>query len=558
MSSLPSAANATPPADPHYLYRVTAPLGSAAQKLLARGFDVLEGRDGDDLFVIGTDRTADELRAAGFPATVEQTLQAPRWTPPKRRGQAPVLTQSVAEETYYGGYRTVNAQYAHLNAVAQQHPDLATVVDYGDSWRKTQGGAGYDLMAICLTKKASADCARTPNSAKPRFFVMGQLHAREITTGDGAYRFVDHLANGYGTDSEVTALLDSTEVWVVPIANPDGVDIVQQGGNSPILQRKNANGSGCGTGYNGVDLNRNTSSQWGTGSSANRCDETYRGTAANSEVETKALQQLWRGLYPDKRGPNPGDAAPADTRGIVLSMHSTSNFVMFPWGYTNSDTANDASLRAIARETASIAGGWTYGQPGEILYNAGGTTDDWVYDELGVASFVWEVGPRSGTCGGFTPAFSCQSSTFWPKLKPMLMYNAKKAANPYGGATPPPPPPPDGCGVQTSSDDVQIPDNGAAVTSSITVSGCTGTASAGLPVEVHIKHTYRGDLVLDLIAPDGTSYRLKNSSYDSADNIDTTYTVNASAETRNGTWQLKVQDVYQYDTGYLDSWSLTP
>lgn len=110
------------PADPHYLYRVDAPLGSAAQKLLTRGFDVLEGRDGDDLFVIGTKSTAQELRAAGFPATIEQTLRAPRWTPPTRRGQAPVLTQSVAEETYYGGYRTVNAQFAHLNAVAQQHP----------------------------------------------------------------------------------------------------------------------------------------------------------------------------------------------------------------------------------------------------------------------------------------------------------------------------------------------------------------------------------------------------------------------------------------------------
>ncbi|GAA3213875.1 hypothetical protein GCM10020256_14270 [Streptomyces thermocoprophilus] len=75
---------------------------------------------------------------------------------------------------------------------------------------------------------------------------------------------------------------------------------------------------------------------------------------------------------------------------------------------------------------------------------------------------------------------------------------------------------------------------------------------------MNITHTWRGDLVIDLIAPDGTAYRLKNSSSsDSADNIDTTYTVNASGETANGTWKLRVQDVARYDTGTLNSWALT-
>ena len=67
-----------------------------------------------------------------------------------------------------------------------------------------------------------------------------------------------------------------------------------------------------------------------------------------------------------------------------------------------------------------------------------------------------------------------------------------------------------------------------------------------------------GDLVIDLIAPDGSSYRLKNSSaFDSADNVITTYTVNLSPELKNGTWRLQVRDVYSYDTGYINSWSLT-
>ncbi|MFB9372049.1 M28 family metallopeptidase [Kitasatospora sp. NPDC001664] len=106
--------------------------------------------------------------------------------------------------------------------------------------------------------------------------------------------------------------------------------------------------------------------------------------------------------------------------------------------------------------------------------------------------------------------------------------------------------------------DVQIPDNGAAVTSSVTVSGITGNAPATLKVSVDIKHTYRGDLVLDLVAPDGSAYRLKNSSTsDSADNVIADYTVNASSEVANGVWKLKVQDVAAQDTGYINSWKLT-
>ncbi|MGW3018291.1 M4 family metallopeptidase [Streptomyces longwoodensis] len=106
--------------------------------------------------------------------------------------------------------------------------------------------------------------------------------------------------------------------------------------------------------------------------------------------------------------------------------------------------------------------------------------------------------------------------------------------------------------------DVSIPDNGAAVTSSITVSGRTGNAPSNLQVAVDIVHTWRGDLVVDLVAPDGTAYRLKNfSSSDSADNVQATYTVDASSEVANGTWALRVQDQAAQDTGYINSWSLT-
>ncbi|MER5928874.1 S8 family serine peptidase [Streptomyces sp. NPDC002054] len=104
--------------------------------------------------------------------------------------------------------------------------------------------------------------------------------------------------------------------------------------------------------------------------------------------------------------------------------------------------------------------------------------------------------------------------------------------------------------------DVAIPDNGGAVSSSIAVTGRTGNAPAALKVNVDIKHSYRGDLVIDLVGPGGAVKRLQSSSGDSAANVLTTYTVDASAWPANGTWQLRVQDVAAADTGYIDSWSL--
>ncbi|MET9799220.1 M28 family peptidase [Streptomyces sp. NPDC006368] len=112
--------------------------------------------------------------------------------------------------------------------------------------------------------------------------------------------------------------------------------------------------------------------------------------------------------------------------------------------------------------------------------------------------------------------------------------------------------------VYENTADVAIPDNGAAVTSTVTVSGRTGNAPVALRVGVDIVHTWRGDVVVDLVAPDGTAYRLKNSSSsDSADNVQTTYTVDASSEAANGAWKLRAQDVAAQDTGYINAFRLT-
>jgi serine protease len=110
----------------------------------------------------------------------------------------------------------------------------------------------------------------------------------------------------------------------------------------------------------------------------------------------------------------------------------------------------------------------------------------------------------------------------------------------------------------SSATAVAVPDAGSAVESSIAVTGRSGNAPAALQVGVDITHTFRGDLVLDLVAPDGSTYRLKSASTsDSTDDVRTTYTVDASAETANGTWKLRVQDTAAQDTGTLNNWKLT-
>ncbi|CAM5292174.1 M4 family metallopeptidase [Streptomyces aurantiogriseus] len=112
--------------------------------------------------------------------------------------------------------------------------------------------------------------------------------------------------------------------------------------------------------------------------------------------------------------------------------------------------------------------------------------------------------------------------------------------------------------VYAATTRVDIPDAGAAVESPITITGRTGNASAATEVHVTIVHTYRGDLTVDLVGPNGTVYSLLNRSGGSADNVDQTFVVDASAQPVDGTWKLRVQDRASIDVGYIQRWQLTP
>jgi hypothetical protein len=115
----------------------------------------------------------------------------------------------------------------------------------------------------------------------------------------------------------------------------------------------------------------------------------------------------------------------------MITLHSYGNDIIVPWGYTEKTSPNDAQLRALGQKIAASNGYVVDTNGGTVGYETSGTTDDFTYGVLGVASFTIEVGPSSGNCGGFFPKFSCLDSKFWPEMKGAFTAAAQAAAAPY-------------------------------------------------------------------------------------------------------------------------------
>ena len=185
---------------------------------------------------------------------------------------------------------------------------------------------------------------------------------------------------------------------------------------------------------------------------------------------------------------------------------------------------------------------------------SGGTGDADMYVQFGSAptdtSYVCRpyLGGNAETCTIAAPS----AGTYHVRLKAYSTFSGVSLVGNYtagggGGSTP-----------QTYSNtaDYQIRDN-TTVDSPITVSGRSGNAPSNASVAVNVVHTYRGDLKVDLVAPDGSLYNISNRAGGSADNLVGTYTINLSSEALNGTWRLRVNDNAGGDTGYINSWSIT-
>jgi hypothetical protein len=206
-------------------------------------------------------------------------------------------------------------------------------------------------------------------------------------------------------------------------ANPDGRKQAESG----LLWRKNTNQNYCSPTSNnrGADLNRNFQFQWGCcgGSSGSECSTTYRGASPASEPEVQAVQNYVTSQYPDLRDSPLSASAPLTTTGIFLDIHSFSELVLWPWGFTNTPTGNNTSLVTLGRKFAYFND--YYPQQAIGLYPTDGTTDDFAYGELGLPAYTFELGTT------FFQSCSVFENTILPDNLSALIYAAKAVRAPY-------------------------------------------------------------------------------------------------------------------------------
>jgi hypothetical protein len=138
-----------------------------------------------------------------------------------------------------------------------------------------------------------------------------------------------------------------------------------------------------------VDLNRNNPYHWG-GAGIDPCQETYQGTDAASEPETYYLNALLRSIFPDQRPDDDVTPSPDGTTGILISLHSYSNLVLWPWGWTYATAPNGSQLQTLGRKFAFF-NDYSPKQSARF-YPTTGDTVDWAYGELGIPAYTFELG----------------------------------------------------------------------------------------------------------------------------------------------------------------------
>jgi carboxypeptidase T len=286
-----------------------------------------------------------------------------------------------------GLYHTYAEISSELPAMANSHPAIAMVTSIGKSVEQRE------LWAIKISDNVEED------EEEPVVVFLGEHHAREWISVDVPFLIAKYLVDNYTTDPAVARLVNGAEIWIVPMVNPDGH---QYSVMTDRLWRKNRRNNGDGS-Y-GVDLNRNYGYQWGgPGSSGDTFSETYRGPAPFSEPETQVVR-----TFLEQQAPK-----------ALISYHSYSQLVLYPWGYTNSPAPTKALLDslavAMASKIRSVHGvNYTPGQS-STLYLASGDTTDWLYALLGTPSYTIEMRPDS-----YIPGFELPESEIQPTFEENL------------------------------------------------------------------------------------------------------------------------------------------
>jgi hypothetical protein len=312
-------------------------------------------------------------------------------------------------------YRTVEETTSTAESLVANYPTLATWSDIGDSWEKTQNSLqGYDINVLTITNSAIS-------ATKPPLFITAGVHAREYTNSELVTRFAEKLLTQYGIDPDITWLIDYHSIHLVLSANPDGRKMAETG----LSWRKNTNNLFCpNTNDRGIDLNRNFDFQWGCcgGSSTNPCSTSFRGSTAGSEPETLAISNYMSAIFPDQRVDDLNVAAPIDSIGTYLDIHSFGEVILSSWGFTSTIPPNGDGILSLARKYAFFN---NYAPQLGSLGTVDGSTKDYAYGKFGVPGYTIELGTA------FFEDCSYFENSILNKNLDTLLYAAKASRQPY-------------------------------------------------------------------------------------------------------------------------------
>ncbi|KAM7248596.1 hypothetical protein CapIbe_000635 [Capra ibex] len=261
----------------------------------------------------------------------------------------------------YNNWETIEAW---TEQVATENPDLISRSAIGTTF------LGNTIYLLKVGK---------PGSNKPAIFMDCGFHAREWISPAFCQWFVREAVRTYGREIHMTEFLDKLDFYVLPVVNIDGY-IYTWTTNRMWRKTRSTN---AGTTCTGTDLNRNFDAGWcSIGASNNPCAETYCGSAAESEKETKAVANFIRNHLSSIKA--------------YLTIHSYSQMMLYPYSYAYKLPKNNVELNTLAKgavkELATLHGtAYTYGPGASTIYPAAGGSDDWAYDQGIQYSFTFEL-----------------------------------------------------------------------------------------------------------------------------------------------------------------------
>ena len=358
------------PGRPLEVYVVELPAGQV-EKLEEVGIDAQHatteraGKGLVDVEAVITEIQAQKLRSAGMSVTLKRI--------DGERASLVAAEQNAAGYDVFRPYSGPGGIADELRAAAAAHPRIAKLVTIGKTVQ------GKDILALKVTKEARS----LRDGKRPSVLYAGAQHAREWITPEMNRRLMHYYLDGYGTNAELTRIVNTTELWFLPVANPDGYDFTFTDENR--LWRKNLrdnDGDGTITPADGVDPNRNFAVKWGwdnEGSSDLPDSETYRGTGPNSEPETQALDRLFNRVGFE----------------FFINYHSAAELLLYGIGWqVSTPSPDDVIYEAMVGDDENPA---IPGYDPDIsaeLYTTNGDTDSHATVENGTLGFT----PEMTTC----------------------------------------------------------------------------------------------------------------------------------------------------------------